>query len=321
MIAADLIRALRGRRSRAAFSKRLGYRSNAVQRWEAGQAWPTADDFLTRLARIEPRTAGVLSRFHGRDTVMRASDRVVTPQRVAAFLRALRGKTPIATLVQRTGYSRYRISRWLAGNARPRLPELLCVVEAASQRLLDLLSGLTDPARMPTVAPRWRELCAAREAAYESPWSQAVLHALELRDYREHPSSRWLAARLGSTAEDVEAALSQLLRAGQIRRVRGRYRVREARLVDTGADPTRARRLKAQWTRTAAERLEAGAPGSFGYTLFAVSRGDLQRLRDLHLEYVRAMQTIIAESEKPDCVGLYCAQLLDLAVRDNALAH
>jgi hypothetical protein len=78
----------------------------------------------------------------------------------------------------------------------------------------------------------------------------------------------------------------------------------------------RARR----WTRTALERLERSSPGNFGYSLFAVSRPDLQRLRDLHLEYVRAMQELIARSQPSECVGLYCSQLLDLADEDNALS-
>ena len=60
-------------------------------------------------------------------------------------------------------------------------------------------------------------------------------------------------------------------------------------------------------------------PGNFGYSLFAISRRDLQRLRDLHLEYVRAMQELIARSQPSECVGLFCAQLLDLAEEGNAL--
>ena len=35
-------------------------------------------------------------------------------------------------------------------------------------------------------------------------------------------------------------------------------------------------------------------------------------LEALHLQYVRAMQAIIAESKPNQCVGLYCSQLLDL---------
>lgn len=56
-----------------------------------------------------------------------------------------------------------------------------------------------------------------------------------------------------------------------------------------------------------------------GYSLFAISKRDLRRLRELHLEYVRAMQNVIAESTPGECVGLYNAQLMDLATLHNAL--
>jgi hypothetical protein len=319
-IAADLIRALRGRRSRAAFSKRLGYRSNVVYRWETGLAWPPADELLEALARRNPQLNGLFVRFLGRSPSWLDPTAPLGATSVAAFLRELRGKTPIAALSARSGYSRFSIGRWLHGRARPRLPELLCLVEAASRRALDLLALLTDPAHMPTVAPRWRQLCVARETAYEAPWSHAVLRAVELRDYARNPSSARLARRLGLTIEQVETGLDQLARGGQIRWSGKRWRVAQLQLVDTSADPMRARKLKAGWARTAIERLETGSPGSFGYSLFAVSRAELRRLRELQLQYVRAMQTVIAESTEAECVGLYCTQLVDLAVEDNALA-
>jgi hypothetical protein len=37
-------------------------------------------------------------------------------------------------------------------------------------------------------------------------------------------------------------------------------------------------------------------------------------LREAHLAFVREMHGIIAASTRSECVGLYCAQLLDLAV-------
>ena len=75
----------------------------------------------------------------------------------------------------------------------------------------------------------------------------------------------------------------------------------------------RAHALKVAWTTTALERMRRGAAGRFGYGLFAVSRADLQRLHALHLQYVRAMQEVVASSQPSECVALYCSQLLDLS--------
>jgi len=83
--------------------------------------------------------------------------------------------------------------------------------------------------------------------------------------------------------------------------------------VDTGDDPRRAMGLRLAWAQTAVERQRQQRPGHYGYSLFAVSREDLRRLHQVHLQYVRVMQEIIAGSTQSDCVGLYCAQLLDLS--------
>jgi hypothetical protein len=45
------------------------------------------------------------------------------------------------------------------------------------------------------------------------------------------------------------------------------------------------------------------------------------KLRGIQLDYVRAMQHVIANSRGTGRVGLYCAQLLDLSAHDNALAE
>jgi hypothetical protein len=100
-----------------------------------------------------------------------------------------------------------------------------------------------------------------------------------------------------------------------VKKTRDGYKPREVIAVDTGHDPLRSRELKAAWTQTALERMRAGAPGSFGYSVFAVSRADLLKLQSIHLQYVRAMQDVIASSRPSECVGLYCAQLLDLGGR------
>jgi hypothetical protein len=321
-IAADLVRALRGRRSCADFSRRLGYRSNIVRRWEAGECWPTASAFLAACARSRPATRDLFSNFFRRSPTWLDPRAPFTPASMALFLAELRGKTPIGTLSAHTGINRYSIGRWLRGSAQPKLPELLCLVEASSRRMLDLLAGITDPSHMPTVSAEWSKLCRAREVAYESPWSHAVLRALELDGYRRAAPSRavsWLGECLGIERDEVSKGLDALAKSGQIRKTRGKWRVDKVVDVDTSADAMRARSLKVAWTRVALERLASGAPGSFGYSVFAISGRDLQRLQAVQLQYVHAMQTLIAESVPGECVGLYCAQLLDLSVGDNAL--
>lgn len=322
LLAKELIRAARGRRSQVEFSRRLGYRSNIVRRWEGGECWPSASDFLSGFARLRPTLQHAYTKFFQRAPDWLEQGDPFCPAGIAAFLRQLKGKTPIGVLAERTGHHRYGVGRWLRGTAQPKLPELLSFIEAASRRALDFVALLVDPKQLPTFGLEWKKLQSARQAAYESPWSHAVLRALELEAYASVPASKsltWLANRVSAPEAMIEAGIRALAASGQIHQQRGKWLVDRVQAVDTGADAAQARQLKANWTRVAMERLAAGGPGNFGYSLFAISRKDLLRLRELHLEYVRAMQSLIAESRPSECVGLYCAQLLDLASLDNAL--
>jgi hypothetical protein len=219
-------------------------------------------------------------------------------------------------LCERSGRSRFQISRWLSGASEPRLPDFLCVLEAASLRLLDFLASLVDPTKLPSVAPAWAQLQRARRAAYEMPWSHAVLRVLELEQYRALPSHRagWIANRLGLSLDEETRCLEMLERTGQIERVGKRYAVAQVLTVDTRQNPAAGRKLKVWWSRVALERIERGeeSEGLFSYNLFSVSEADYQRLRELHLAYFRQLRSIVARSQPAERVVLANVQLFGL---------
>jgi DNA-binding phage protein len=313
-LSAELVRSIRGRRSCADASRRAGYRSNVVHRWERRQAWPTASDFFRYCQSQRIDAARVVSVFFGQPPPWLGEFDAGSPAGVAAFLRQLRSTTAITSVARHTNLNRFTLGRWLKATAQPRLPDFLLMIEVLSRRVLDFVAALVNPDTLPSVKRRWARVQAARALAYDYPLSHGVLRALELDEYRQSGfrSPGWLEKRLGMNALEVEQCLAALKRAGQIRLIRGRWQPVDVLRVDTRSDPERARATKLAWLNVAAERLRGNAPGNFGFSLFAISRADLRRLRELHLEYVRAMQALIAASSPSECVGLYCAQLLDL---------
>jgi hypothetical protein len=122
-----------------------------------------------------------------------------------------------------------------------------------------------------------------------------------------------------STA-DVERALALLEQSGQVRKTRRGFQA-QPRVIDTGADPDRARGIKLGWAEFAVQRLRGGAPGQSGYNLFAISRADLRRLHEIQLAFVREMQTVIASSNSNECVALYCSQLIDLGASEQSVGR
>lgn len=311
-LAQQWVRALRGRRSQRAFSRWLGYRTNVVYTWESGRRYPTAAEALRVAERARVDVRGALGDFVRAAPLGKLDP--ASPEGVAELLRTLAGNTPVADLARRSGLSRHAIGRWMRGEAQPRLPQLFRLVEAESLRVLDFVACFVDPARLPCVAERWADLVARRAVARESPWSQAVLRALELEAYRRFPKhpAGWIAGLLGISAEEEARCLEMLLAAGQVSWERGRYRTVEGVTLDTRADPQAGRRLRRHWSEVAIEAIERERPGLYSYNVFSVSRADFERLREMHLAYFRALRAVVANSTPEEVVAVANVQLFAL---------
>jgi len=313
-IARELMRSLRGRRSQVALSRRLGYRTNAVYSWEAGRDFPTALRFFEVATRVGVDVSAALERFYQRRPSFLESHAPLDRPAVAALLSELRGSIPVVELAARTGYTRFAIARWLNGRCEPRLPQFLALIEASSLRVLDFIAAFVDPTTLPSLEKPWRDLEATRRAAHDVPWTQAVLHCLELPAYAAQGPHvpGFIAGQLGISVEEEERCLQLLLDTGQVQRAGERYAVQHALTVDLRRDPASTRRLRSFWTRVALERLEAGSGGVYSYNVFGISNADLVRLRELHASYYQQMRAIIAQSQPVERVAITSTQLLAL---------
>lgn len=313
-LSADWLRALRGRRSQVAFSRRFGYRSNIAYRWESQRCFPTASETLVMLRALGLDVGGCIASFYRSSPPWLGETDPCSVLGVARLLDDLRGGASMVELSRRSGHSRFAVMRWIRGKADPTLPEFLGLLDVLTHRVLDFVASFTPPEQLPSAREAWRLLSGARQAAYDEPWSHAVLRALELVEYRAltvHEPG-WIAARLGISPELEQASLGVLERSGQVRFDGSHYHPTKIQSVDTRADPARARELRAGWAAVGVERLRAGAPGVLSYNLGTVSREALQRLEALQRAYYRDMVSIIAESEPAECVVLCSAQLLEL---------
>ena len=165
------------------------------------------------------------------------------------------------------------------------------VATAAVFYFLALLSHLVE----------WSALIGHRRTTVEE---RALVNAGDVSDIPAEPPA-------GITPEEEERCLGFLLETGQVTRALDRYVV-EALAVDTRRHPEIGRRLKAHWTRVAAERIEQDAPGQFSYNVFTVSQADFERIRELHLAYFHALRAIVAESQPGERVAVANVQLFTL---------
>ena len=317
LAARELLRALRGKRSQTALARRLGYRSNVAHAWETGRNYPTAAQTLQVAQRLGVDVRAALQRFYRNPPAWLRRVDPTAPEAVVRLLEDWRGRTPVLAVARASGLSRFAVARVLHGDSEPRLPDFLRLLEAVSLRALDFIAALVDPAQLPSLAADWRALEAARSAAYDEPWTLAVIRTLELAAYRRLARHRdaWIAKRLGVPLAVAQRCLSLLQQSGQIRMHGTHFAVVGQLSLDTRRDPERALLLRRFWSERALDRFGEGDERIFSYSLFGVSERDYQRLRELHRAYFRELRALVATSQPVERVVLANVQLLALDSR------
>lgn len=295
-------------------SRRLGYKTNILYIWEARKGAPTGAGFLELATKVGVDVRGALEQFYRAPPPWLGQHDPLSVQGVAALLDDLRGATTVVETARKLRVSRFALARWLKGDAEPRLPDFLQLIEVSSLRLLDFVSVLVDPALVPCLKAGWEELQLARRAAYQRPWSHALLRALELEQYRALPAHEegWLARTLGLPEEEERLCLELLASTGQIELFEGKWRVRQVLTIDTRKDPEAARRLKAWWAEVGSQRFLSETDGVFSYNLFGVSNADFKRIEALQRAYFRELRTIVAQSQPVENVAVVNLQLFSL---------
>jgi len=314
--ASQLLRAMRGKRSQVAFARRLGYRANPITDWENGRRYPTAAETMRAGERAGIDVDVAFRRFHPAPAPNPATD----AQALAAWLSHLRGSTPVAQLANRIQRSRFSVSRWLSGQAQPRLPDFMRMVDALTGRVPDLVAELVPIEAVPDLLARHRTAAAARRLAFEAPWTEAVLRLLETDDYRRAPhADAWLAARLAIPETLVASTIAQLATADIIVRAGDHYRVAGALTVDTRTDPQAMRSLMTHWSQVALARYgDRPDDDLFAYNVMSVSHTDLARIRELLRTTFREIRTIVANSEPAETAALLNLQLIGWTAPEDA---
>lgn len=315
MSARQFLRALRGRRSQKAFAKRLGYRGNPVTDWENGRRFPTAEEVLRAAALSGLDVNGAFRNFHQTSPPQINGGRV----ELADWLNSIRGTARINELAERLGISRYAISRYFRGEAKPRLPEFFTLVDGITGRLPHLVAGLVPIEQVPSLCPRYQAAEAARFSAYEAPWTEAILRVLELKQYRAllGHSDEYVAGYLRMPIDEVTKSIALLEKSGVIRLAGSHYQEERPLTVDTRGAPEIIDKLLTHWLAVATEKVVSRSPRQlFAYNVVAVSEADYLSIRALLASTFREVGALVAASQPAETVAMVSLQWLEL--KDSA---
>jgi transcriptional regulator with XRE-family HTH domain len=296
------IRAMRGKRSQVALSRRLGYRGNVVAKWEGGARSPTFGEMLRAFARVGVDVPGALRRFHAPSA---AAWDPARPEHIADWLVALQGQTSQALIAEKSGLSRQQIGRLLSGRTQGRLPMVMTVVDAMTGRLPDLVAETVPIELVPELARAAQVRQALSRLAFAHPWSPAAQSWLGCR--RQVPAAsaaEELAEGLGIELANAEVLIGALVEAGVAAIDGGTLRTASPASVEISATDEDVRRVRAHWAKVSADRMARYAPDDlFSFNVFAVSREDLAKIRQSQRRFYREVRAIVAESP-PEVVAL-----------------
>jgi len=304
VVARQLLRAVRGKRSQVAFARKLGYRGNPVADWEASRRAPTAAEALRACELAGIDVVAAFARFH-RVTLARRKGEFD----VGAWLSELRGSLGTTELAARTGRSRQQVARWLSASTEPRLPDFLNLVDSITGRLCDLVAELVPIEQVPSMKADYEQRLAARRLAHEEPWTEAILRVMETGAYRAHGShpEGYIARELGIELATEARCLAKLETAGILVARGSKYEPLGSLTVDTRAIP----QLKAHWCRVAEQRLPTPrANDVFCYNVLSASKADLERIRQLLLATYREIRSIVEHTKADEAAALVNLQMV-----------
>jgi len=309
--AREFLRSVRGRRSQKAFSRRLGYKGNPVADWEAGRRFPTASEAVRACLVAGLDVQAAFHRFHPRaaDHLEKFDD-----AEIARWLNALRGSMAIGELSSRAAVSRYAISRWLSGQTRPRLPQLLVLLQAVTGRASDLLADIVPIDQLPSLRQEYRARQAAKHLAFELPWTEAVLRVLETQEHqarRQHDDTM-IATTLNVDSAIVQTCIERLEHAGVISNKNNKYEVAGSLSVDTHGKPQRLQDLKAHWSSVALQRCrQPREQDLLSYNVFSCSHEQLEKIRQLLLTTYREIRGQLTAPQACETAALINLQLVE----------
>ncbi len=305
----EFVRAVRGKRSQLAFSRRLGYRGKPVADWERGRRFPTAVSLLSACQTIGIDVVGALERFHAESS---AQAKGLDAMALARWLDRMRGTTPIIALARRSGQPRFSVSRWLSGQSQPRFPQFLALLDAITGRAPDLIAELVDISLVPTLREEYLRLQAHRQVAFEEPWTAAVQRVIETVAYAELPVhvTGWIAEYLGISVELERRCIARLQEAALVAWDGDKYRS-DPTTVDTRRTAKENQAIKAHWNRVAATRLvQEHDEDVFAYNVISASREDCDRIEMILRSAYREIAGLVAASEPQEEVALIQVQMM-----------
>jgi hypothetical protein len=296
LVARELVRAVRGKRSQTAVNRRLGYAFNQVHRWERGQTRVKWSDFVALCAACRVDLKAALVEVIGFYDDPARGDLVVANLIRPASM----------TLLQRVaGLSRTEVAHWVAGRVIPRLEHVLLLLEVSRSSLLELASKLVEIELVASLAGEAALRAQRRDLLTRHPNLEVVVAVLELEGYRAlaRHDDAFVAARAGLPVEETRTILAGLVEVGTIALRRRKYVLEERwqATYDLRGDFGVITPVKLHWMKEAARALEGQRAfpekDFFSYYVFNASDEVAEKVTAEYADFLKRVIALVTTGE------------------------
>jgi hypothetical protein len=310
VIAQQVVRLCRGRRSQMALSRRLGFAANQLYRWESGLRGIVWKDFVRMCHQCSKPVAESLRYSLGF---------AQSPGDAKALVSFLLGNISTTDASVHLGISRQIIGRWRRGETEPELKDILLLMERIQGRLMEFILGLLPGAQIEEMADELKRVEREKDLRQKFPMSTLVCALINSELYRRYPSHKKgvVAEWFGISLVDEIRLLDLLVEVGALQMRDGRFETLPQGLELSSNDPRASLRMRHYWSRFAPAMLsklnEPPQASLFGWTVLSVSDSAFDQIRDrmreAYSQIVAIANSDVGTKTSVKIVNLQCVDL------------
>lgn len=316
VLARELLRSVRGRRSQDQINRRLGFNFNRVSRWETGRAEISWPDFVHICKSCRVSVSDAMHKTYS--TAVEAEDS-------AAVIRFFKGSLKISAFATHLGVSRFTVHRWLSGETLPTLSQMLMIVHQMTATLTLFVDKLLPGSSPPALLHLTRHEQSLREVIFSHPYVLAALACFELDEFKRMQtwSRGILVQKLRISQHEEDQLIERLTKIKQLRRRGEMLEVADMR-IDIRNDFAGKNQLRQYWTRKALDMLlairETTKVSQFGFFTYAASEEARENIREAYLKFYQEVTSILdADSGPKTVIQTANFQILDLDEMNQTL--
>lgn len=203
-LAADLVRAVRGKRSQIQASRALGFSFNQIGKWESREKKILWLDFC----RLNKACEGIVAQ------ALRNLSLGYSGNEACAILNEMKADRTATAFAKVVGYPRLQLTRWLNGKVEIPLADMLAIIQATRNGLTQFAKCFFVEQEQPQSLNSLANTPEDFKTYFKKPWT-ALLHlVIEHKDCPAAPlAAEFISSLIGVSVKKVTSALNELLAA------------------------------------------------------------------------------------------------------------